>query len=205
MRRIRRDAGFTLIELLITIVIMGVITIPLANFVINYFVNTSTTTGRLSESHDEQLAATYFASDVASVGSRGGATSLQQSIWPGSFPAGSCGSSASAANQVLLLTWDNITWTGSAEAVRTDAVAYVKAVASGETQLRRIYCQGSTQVSNIVVVHNLDAATAPVVTCPSTCTAAAVPATVSLQLRIAEASGSGQPFTVTLTGQRRQT
>jgi prepilin-type N-terminal cleavage/methylation domain-containing protein len=204
MRGVRREAGFTLIELLITIVIMGVITLPLANFVIGYFVDTSTTTGRLSESHDEQLAATYFAKDIANVGVRSGGTSLQQSVWQGSFPVGSCGSSASSANQVLLLEWDNITWNGTAEVVRLDAAAYVKVVASGETQLHRVYCQGTTQVSDIVVVHNLDAATAPAVTCSPAC-APTVPTTVNLQLRIAEPSGRGQPITMTLTGQRRQT
>lgn len=206
MRRLRRsDGGFTLIELLLTVVILGVITIPLANFVISYFVNTTTTAGRLSESHDEQIASSYFSDDVSNVGTRDATLALTQSVWTGSFPAGSCGSSAAAADQILLLKWDDVTWTGSAESDRVDSAAYVRVTASGETQLHRVYCQGSTQISDVVIVHNLDAATAPVVTCSSTCTAAAVPSTISLQLRIAVAAGRSDPMTMTLTGQRRQT
>ena len=204
-RAARSEAGFTLIELLLTIVILGVITLPLANFVINYFLSTTTTAGRLSESHDEQIATAYFAADVSSIGVRDSSAQLTQSVWTGSFPAGSCGSSAAAADQILLLKWDDVTWTGSAETDRTDSAAYIRVAASGETQLHRLYCQGATQISDVVLVHNLGASPPPTVTCTSTCTAAAVPSGISLQLRISVAAGRGDAMTMTLNGQRRQT
>jgi prepilin-type N-terminal cleavage/methylation domain-containing protein len=208
-RRLRGECGFTLTELVITIVIMAVIILPLGNFVIEYFINTGTTVARLSESHDEQLAASYFAQDVANVGTRDSNLNMQQSVWTGSFPSGHCGASVAAGDQVLLLEWDDRWWNNSVtparEEHRIDAVAYVRATASGETQLRRIYCKGNSQVSDNVVVHNLDPGVTPLVTCSTTCTAAAVPASISLQVRIAEPSSDGQPLTVTLNGERRQT
>jgi prepilin-type N-terminal cleavage/methylation domain-containing protein len=203
----RQDAGFTLIELLISVVIIGVITVPLGNFVIEYFLNTGATTGRLSESHDEQLAASYFAQDVANAGLRDASLNPLQSVWTGSFPASSCGSSAAAADQILLLKWDNPSWDAATrtETKRTDSVAYVRATASNETQLQRIYCQGSTVVSTVIVVHNLDSTVTPAVTCtPATCTAATPPTAVNLQLAVAVKSRDAQAFTMTLSGQRRQ-
>ena len=58
------DAGFTLTELLITMVIIGVITVPVADLMISYFTNSNTTLSRLNESHDEQIATAYFSEDV---------------------------------------------------------------------------------------------------------------------------------------------
>lgn len=191
-----------------TIVIMGIITIPLGNLVISYFVNTATTTGRLSESHDEQIAAAYFAQDVANVGTRDASQNLTQSVWTSSFTL-PCGTAVAATDQVLLIRWDDRSWNGASENSVVDSAAYFKVAASGETQLHRRYCIGTTQQSDIVVVHNLDPSVAPTVTCtiPSTCAgtvANPVPATVTLQIGLKSSSGSGQPFTTSLTGNRRQ-
>lgn len=203
------DDGFTLVELLVTVVIMGVIILPVSSLVINYFTTTSTTSGRLDESHDQQLAAAYFAQDIATVGTRVQSTlALQQSIWRGSFPDGSCGSAASAANQLLLIKSDDVTWntTTAQEDVVVNSVAYIKVLAaSGDIQLHRVFCVGGTQRSDITIVHNIDPAVATAVSCPTTCESASVPVAVTLTVGIKERSGSGQGFTMTLTGQRRQT
>jgi len=199
-----RDGGFTLIELLMTIVIMGVITVPLGNFVISYFVNTATTTGRLSESHDEQIAAAYFSQDVAGVGTRDATQNPTQSVWDGSFTA-PCGTVIAAANQSLLLKWDDPTWNAATETNVIDAAAYFKVVTPSETQLHRRVCIGATQQSDIVVIHNLDPGITPAVSCSTTCTGTnPVPKTITLQIGLKASSGSGQPFTTSLTGQRRQ-
>ncbi|HVU91914.1 MAG TPA: prepilin-type N-terminal cleavage/methylation domain-containing protein [Jatrophihabitans sp.] len=202
--RAAQDDGFTLVELLVAIAIMGVITLPLANLLLSFFLNNSTTTGRLAESHDQQLAATYFAQDVADIGTRD-QTSLafNRSVWPGSFPAGSCGSSSAAGDQILLLKWDDLTWDGTTQNVVGRSVAYVRGTSGGETQLRRLFCTGTTQQSSIVVVHNLDPGVAPAVVCSPSCTAGA-PATVTLTLGIRSNTGSGAALTVSLTGDRRQ-
>jgi hypothetical protein len=60
----------------------------------------------------------------------------------------------------------------------------------------------TTPASDVVLVHNLDAA-APVVTCaqPTTCTGSSVPQQVVLSFN---ATKSGATYPITLNGQRRQ-
>jgi prepilin-type N-terminal cleavage/methylation domain-containing protein len=57
------EDGFTLIELLVTIVIMGVIIVPLGTAFNTFLQNTDTTIRRVGESHDAQVSAAYFAQD----------------------------------------------------------------------------------------------------------------------------------------------
>ena len=52
MQLTRRDAGFTLIELLVTVVILGLIMLPLGNAIIGVLHNYNATSDRLALSHD---------------------------------------------------------------------------------------------------------------------------------------------------------
>ena len=201
MTRRHNDGGFTLIELLITVVILGVITLPLADLVISYFTNTATTTSRLAESHDEQIAAAYFSQDVAAVGTRDNSGAVHQSVYSGGFPGGSCGGSAAPANQVLLLKSDNIAYANSTATTTVNSVAYVIATSGNERQLHRIFCVGPLQTSDVVLIHNLDPGVVPQVACSPNCVAVS---TITLTVGISSSSGSGQPYTLALTGTRRQ-
>jgi hypothetical protein len=89
-------------------------------------------------------------------------------------------------------------------------VAYV--VENG-TELHRVYCAGSSAVtSDVVIAHDLvspfatvDCADQSGATTDCGGSGAAVPATVSLHLTIHDPqSTAGSTYTVTLTGQRRQ-
>ena len=214
LKRFTRDeAGFTLIELLIVIVILGVIVIPLGNVVISYFRNTTATQARLNESHDAQLAATYFGQDVASVGVRQTAAPtapFAQSIWTGvangsgSYP---CGSSGTA---IVLLAWDDLP--GGTVTLGYDRVAYTLQTVSGQTQLHRIACAGSAAiVTDAVVAHDVNPSVPPSVACSSggatvACAGSSVPQQVVLTLSIRDpGSASGTSYLITLTGQRRST
>ena len=213
MRLIKRisgpsDGGFTLVELLLVIVIVGVIAVPLGNVVIGYFLNTSTTTARLSESHDEQIAAAYWQQDVASVGVR--ATTydkttktfnLQQSVntvFPCALPSGS--------QTVVVLAWNEYDSSGNTTLI---SVAY--ATDSTKTKLIRLHCKVSTPDSTAVLAHDLNASSTPVLTCAGaggpSCTGSGtnVPTSISVLLSVKDALGKGQPYSVTLNGQRRQT
>lgn len=204
----RSDAGFTLVELLIAIVIIGIITVPLGNVIISYLRNSDQTNAWLSESHDVQIAAAYFSQDVASVGVRGDDAALVQSIETNAPAAGGlypCGTTGTA---LVRFAWDQYTVGSDAPEgllPTTVVAAYVVTADSGRNQLHRVYCDGSTAVtSDVVLVHNLDSVS---VTCePTDCTAYPnVPERVKLQLTVKAPGSTDSPYTITLTGQRRQT
>lgn len=202
----RDDRGVTLIEVLVSIVILGIIIAPLSAGLIAFLRNTDDTTARLSESHDMQISAAYFAKDVQAIGVRDWTTApyrLQQSIALGAaagsafYPCGAGGTPAA----IVSFAWDDPTSALGVPAVIR--VSYVVTTVGGERQLHRVSC-GST-ASIVVLVHNLDA-TAPTVTCSTACTSApAVPQTVTLVLMIKDPGSSGPAVPVTLSGQRRQT
>ena len=202
---VRDDAGVTLLELIVAVVLMGVITLPLANFVMAYLENYSQTESRMSDSHDIQISAAYFSQDVANDGLRNDSLAPVQSVWTTGFPAGYCGHSIGGTPLVLLMSDDP---TAPNSGTATDAIESVAYVAVAST-LHRVSCANSVLVSDTQVVHNLvypDATNPSPVTCPTTaatCAAVSPPAMVNLQLSL-RAPADGTVSHVTLTGQRRQ-
>jgi prepilin-type N-terminal cleavage/methylation domain-containing protein len=204
------EDGFTLVELIVAILILGVITVPLGTIVVGYLHNTGTTTARLLESHDVQIASAYWAQDVASIGTRSTTSPypLTQSVEtnvPYSSSLYPCGTTGTTP--IVTLAWDDFTGAVPATLVR---VAYLVQTVSGETQLHRLRCNGSAVVvSDVIVAHNLDPSTPPTVACSGTtgvlCTAApAVPQTVTLTLALKDPNITDSAYVVPLTGQRRQ-
>ena len=212
-RRWRDDQGLTLIELLIAIVIMGIIIAPLANGLISFFRDYNDTNRRLSESHDAQITAAYFAQDVSSIGVHDWADpnfakkpSVEVNVGPMTGLSW-CGP-AGTPNAVIRMAWDNpTTAAGPPEVIRVSYV--VKTVSGGGKELHRLECSGPAQnptlLSDIVLAHNVDSVDAPQCTpAPATCTPPFTPETVTLVLHLRAAGSTGPIFTVTLTGQRRQ-
>ena len=206
-RRLRDDRGLTLIELLVSIVILGVITVPLGDALITFFGSTGRTTNELGVSHDAQIAASYFAHDVQSLGRRDWTAPpylLAQSVEVNVAAAGGlapCGV-AGTPDAVVRLLWDDPSVAQTPTLVR---VAYVVRTVGTEKQLHRIRCVGgATPVSDLVLAHNV-VSVDPVV-CSTSCTAApALPQTVTLTVHL-RAPGSTDPvLDIVLTGQRRQT
>ena len=200
MRMKSDDRGVTLPEVLIAITILAIIIVPLADALIGFVRNTDDTTRRMNESHDIQLASTYFARDVQNLGVRDWRSSppslaLLQSIGNTSYP---CGTDPS----VISLVYDDPdSVSGSPVDIR---VAYVVRDVNGEHQLRRLLCRGSSTVElDIVVVHNL--VNTPTVDCGGSCngSGAAVPQQVKLTLAIKDPVNP-TATSVVLTGQRGQ-
>ncbi|GAA1833808.1 hypothetical protein GCM10009682_60320 [Luedemannella flava] len=208
----RDDRGFTLTELLVAIVLLGIIVGPLASGLITFMRNIDKTTGRLSESHDLQIAAAYFAQDVESLGVRKWTDTtfpLLQSVETNAPASGgvsgrACGG-AGTPNAVVRLAWDDPT-SASVTPPPIVRAAYIVTTVGTEKQLRRIVCVGAstTPVSNIVLVHNLvDAG-------PADCTPVAcanypdIPQKITLRLVIKN-EASTATYEHILIGQRRQT
>lgn len=203
--RLRRDErGVTLIELLMAVVLLAIIIVPLGGALVSFFRNTNTTTNRLAESHDEQIAAAYFAQDVQSIGVRNWATapfSLQTSVEQNA-PAGGglypCGV-AGTPNATLRFAWNDPTGASTTQVV---IVSYVVETVGGETQLHRLRCvSGSTTpTADLVMAHNVSSVGTPVLTGTVT-----IPQAISWTINIRTPSDSGSPLAVVLYGQRRQT
>jgi prepilin-type N-terminal cleavage/methylation domain-containing protein len=204
------EAGFTLIELLISVTILGVIAVPLGNVMIGFLHNSNATVGRLAESHDAQISAAYFAQDVASLGARDWTDTVTpyaylQSVELNAPATGGLYPCGTGPNAVIRLAWDNYP-NGASTAPVQNRAAYVVETVGSQQQLHRIACAGNaTPVSDAVLAHDLVSATAD---CATNCTGtgSALPRQITLTLTIADPqSGAGSSYTVTLTGDRRQT
>jgi prepilin-type N-terminal cleavage/methylation domain-containing protein len=199
-RRVADDGGFTLIELLSTVIIMGIIIIPLGNFMLEYLKNTTDSQDRIADSHDMQIATAYFSQDVANMGVRDSSGNLQASAWT-SASSPYCGSGAGSL--VLLLSWSAVNTT-TVGGVTTETTSKVSSAAyvNESGVLHRLYCDsGNSTTSDTTMAHNFAGAT---VVCDTTCNAVPPPTTITLNLSIASTGDRTAPDTVPLIGHRRQ-
>lgn len=207
-RKARSDGGFTLVELLIVVAIMGLLTSALALALMAMLRQTETSQSRVEVSSDSQIAAAYFAEDVASVGVRDGAGALVKSVETNVGPTSGtyqCGA-GTLPNASVRLAWNELT-DGSTEVSTRVVVSYVVVPNGTQKELHRYVCRGTstTPVSSQVVMRNVSA-TVPTVACttPTTCDASTPPKSVSLNVTLTDPK-SLAPLTVALSGQRRQT
>jgi prepilin-type N-terminal cleavage/methylation domain-containing protein len=193
----RGERGFTLVELLITISLMGVVSLALGDLLINALREMSATSDRMDLSQDAQLSAVYFAQDVAAVGLRDYTAGTPSLPFKPSVQLNtqddSCGPLPTSVLRLLSDDWTIPTTR------RTATVLYYL---QGE-DLHRATCLGPATVptSDVVIVQNVVPSSVSV-TCPTSCTAATLPATITLHL-VANKPSTGD-YPITLTGLRRQ-
>ena len=207
----RDDAGATLIEVLVAIVVLGVIAVPLGNAVIAVLHNSDRTSGRLTESHDAQLTAAYWAQDVASVGTRERTDpynpvlkpSIEQDIaaTAGTYPCGT----ATSPTAIVRFASDDASAAGTTVVV----VAYSAELVGRRYTLHRLRCTGSTTpVSDLVLARDLVAV--PTVECDGSRTCPTAPHRITLQMTVQDLANDSpcdetSCYNITLDGQRRQT
>ena len=121
-----QEAGFTLIEVMIVIVFVAVVIGGIAAAMITSFKNVAAVQSKVSDSHDAQVAASYFARDVQT------ATTLSTA------PTPLCG----AGTQIL-----GLGWTAPSGQV---AVSYVSATVGGTAVLQRWFCGGGGQSTTTI-------------------------------------------------------
>jgi prepilin-type N-terminal cleavage/methylation domain-containing protein len=149
----RGDDGVTLIELLVCIAITGVVMSALA---MSFFASTRSikdSSARMANTHDSQMAASFFSSDMQS----------SNWLWTATPPPGfhTCGPGGSIVT---------LAWVGSDSQGKelTKVATYRVITQGGERQLVRHLCSGPglaiTPTSTVVIAHNLYPSD-PTVTC----------------------------------------
>jgi type II secretory pathway pseudopilin PulG len=129
-----QEAGFTLIEVMIVIVFVAVVIGGIAAAMITSFKNVAAVQSKVSDSHDAQVAASYFARDVQT------ATTLSTAATP------TCGGGG-AGTQVL-----GLGWTDSSSGNQVN-VSYKTATLGGVAVLQRWFCNGAGSPSPTVISH----------------------------------------------------
>jgi prepilin-type N-terminal cleavage/methylation domain-containing protein len=183
------EAGFTLMEVLIATIVAGILLVGVTSGFIVALHATTGTSDRFIESHDAQLLATYYPSDV-------------QSAFPNSVDTnagtGTGCSGASVGTNVLRLQWTQTVPTTTAY-----SVSYrIYSPASGSWELRRYFCTGSPTTSSApstyqVVAHDLADPSNP----PSITRSAG--AEISLTLYASKAASESSAYSYTFTASMR--
>jgi prepilin-type N-terminal cleavage/methylation domain-containing protein len=216
------ESGFTLIELIIATAITGLMTATIAGMLSAVLVNKDATTVRMSQSHDAQSAAAYFAQDVDSMGVRDWVDNtrpLKQSIETGVayntglYPCGVAGTPSA----LVRMAWNDFD-VATPTTAKLDVVAYVVKTTGTATQLHRLLCQGGALLSDTVLVAGLGPGTSiactpapcvppppPPATPPDPTPSYPTPAAVTVTLTVHDLQNKNPDYQLTLSGHRRQT
>lgn len=206
----RDESGFTLIELLIATAISGVVMAAVAGMLSAIMLNAGATQGRLSQTHDAQSAAAYFAQDVNAMGVRDWTADARPSQPSAETGVPSNGGRYPCApgtpNPLIRMAWNDFDPAAPAN-VRLIVVAYVVRATGpgGGLQLHRILCQGGAPPSDRVLVSSLSASPAPGVVCTPSCSANPPPTSITITVSVHDPKNKTPDYPLRLSGHRVQT
>lgn len=214
-RRFGNDDGFTLPELIVTIAIIAIIIVPLAQVVITFMLNSVKIGARQFESKDQQLAAQFWSSDVTSIGERNSST-FAASSGINNPPGSTCGSAPSGGSAQITFDWTTFVFspaTPTPVPATTRVTYYV--TASTPTlagTLVRTSCAAGGTPRSITVANTLETVSHAVQcslngTAWSSCSSLSGSGATGVWLKFysADISGKGQGYWTVLSGQKRQT
>jgi prepilin-type N-terminal cleavage/methylation domain-containing protein len=218
-RKVRAESGFTLIELIIATAISGLVMAGVAGMLSAVLVNAGATEARMTQTHDGQNAAAYFAQDVNAMGVRDWTDDTRPSqpsaeagasYNGGRYPCGPAGT----PNALIRMAWNDFD-AASPTTVKRDVVAYVvnSTGPGGRLQLHRLLCQGGALRSDQVLVSSLSASPAASVVCTTPvphppgdpCAANPPPTGINLSLTVHDPKNKIPDYALTLSGHRMQT
>jgi prepilin-type N-terminal cleavage/methylation domain len=218
-RKTRDEHGFTLVELIIATAITGLIMAGVAGMLSAVLVNAGATEARMTQTHDGQSAAAYFAQDVNAMGVRDwtdDARPSQPSAEAGApynggrYPCGPVGT----PNALVRMAWNDFDAASPATA-KLDVVAYVVEATGpgGGLQLHRLLCQGGTLRSDQVLVRTLSASHPASVVCTTAlpnppgdpCAANPPPTGINVTVTVHDPKNKSPDYSLTLSGHRMQT
>jgi prepilin-type N-terminal cleavage/methylation domain-containing protein len=187
----RSEGGFTLVEMLIVIVISAVLMGGLVGGVMVAIRTYPENAGKLVQSHDAQLLASWLVPDVQS----GGPASSAIDTGSGSSSGCTTGVDPSSSNALKL------TWSGFDTPTTTFEADYRLVGLSSPFVLTRYFCQNSGPAISTIIGRNIATATAinPVGTNPN-----------RVDVTVTDVGSSGSTFTIptysfTVSASRRST
>lgn len=140
----------TLIELLIAMIILGIMVSAVVTTIILVVKTTDETNNRLAESHDAQLAASYYVTDVQSADTvKTSFPSGTVLVWDGADP-NRCGAPVTGATSVMQFDWSDPA--GSARTAFYYLLDATEGTIVTERRLIRLYCEKNDSGVNTLAV-----------------------------------------------------
>jgi prepilin-type N-terminal cleavage/methylation domain-containing protein len=188
----RDEGGFTLMEVLIATVVAGILLVGVTSGFVAAINGTTGASDRFIESHDAQLLATYFPSDV-------------QSALPSSVNQDpnllACSGSLDGTTNELQLHWTEATTAASASGTAPPTAYWVSyRLYSQGSELRRYFCSSTSgmAITYQIVAHDLNNSPSfqPRVTGPAG-------TKIGLTVYTAQARSESAPYSYTFTASMR--
>lgn len=140
------DAGFTLIEVVVSIVLLGIVMVPLTAAFIQGLRRSGEVSDRLARSADLQRITSFWTRDVGNVDSDGVNNRYPDPNQPGVFITETCGPLGAGVTHLVSLRWD-----GKIEGATPKIATWVLEGEGTDAKLKRRYCESGQQLDEAIM------------------------------------------------------